>query len=91
MLKFYDVISSLNFLIDSQFWEITVHSIGRLQDLEAVDVAVLVEVVVPEMLHDHLRLAQGLHVYVLFVHVRFQVSEIAMVHLLCVMQQIIQV
>jgi len=53
----------------------TVHSIGGFQDLEAVDVPVLVEVVVPEMLHDHLRLAQVLHVNVLFVDVRFQMSE----------------
>ena len=49
---------------------LTIHSVGGLQYFEAVDVSVLVEVVVPEMLHDYLRLAQALNIDVLLVNVR---------------------
>jgi hypothetical protein len=49
---------------------LTIHSVCGLQYFEAVDVSVLVEVVVPEMLHDYLRLAQALNIDVLFVNVR---------------------
>ena len=55
---------------------LTIHSVCRLQNFESVDVAVLVEVVVPEVLHDHLRLAQVLDVDVLLVNMGLEVTEL---------------